>query len=117
MAGKRIRVIAVHFATDASTRAREITDVINQTSNDDYVIIMGDMNASSISEYDPFVAAGFTMANGGYLGSLLTWNATSPTVPADNIVCKGFAMKKIELFGDATLTDHKAIMAELTLIP
>lgn len=116
VAGKRIRVIAVHFDTGAQTRAREIADVINQTANDDYVIILGDMNASSISEYDPFVAAGFTMANGGYLGSVLTWDASSPTTPADNIVCKGFAMKKIELFGDATLTDHKAIMAELVML-
>lgn len=117
VAGKRIRIIAVHFDTTLTTRTREIADVINQTANDDYVIIMGDMNAASISEYDPFVSAGFTMANGGYLGSLLTWDASSPTVPADNIVCKGFAMKKIELFADATLSDHKAIIAELILIP
>lgn len=116
ISGKSIRVMVVHFDTTSGTRATEIEDVIRQTADDQYVIILGDMNAASISEYDPFVSAGFTMANGGYLGSLPTWDATSPSEPADNIVCRGFAMKKVETFADDTMSDHCALLAELVLI-
>lgn len=117
--GRVVKVAEAHLATDAEQPARtqQIAELITAFQNDSHVIIMGDFNCADIAEYAPFENAGYRMANGGYLGTLLTWNATEPQSPTDNIVCKGFAIGKIETFADATMTDHFALMAELTIIP
>lgn len=116
--GHVVKIVETHLDTDSGgRRPAQIAKLIADFANDPYVIIMGDFNCADIAEYKPFTNAGYRMANGGYLGTLLTWNATIPQTPADNIVCKGFAIRKIETFGDDTLTDHFAIMAELSLIP
>jgi hypothetical protein len=76
--------------------------------------LAGDFNVASASEYDTFKTAGYVMANHGYLGDITTQPAKSAC--ADNIICKGFSINNIQIIEDLTVTDHKGIYADLTLL-
>lgn len=84
----------------------------------------------SSSEYEPFIRAGYAMANHGYMGDLLTWpaGARAETVNGlipdeteyavlDNIICKGFAGTGVHVRHRPDLSDHALIEASLTMLP
>lgn len=92
--------------------------------------------AAGLAEFDPFIdgctvdgvayGGGFTLANSNSR-PLLTSPATNsrpdlsgrPQVPycyLDNIIVKGFTMSNVQVIDDGTLTDHCAVVADLTLI-
>ena len=100
--------------TDGSIRLAQIQQLISDFSNDDYVVIAGDFNVASASEYDTFKTAGYNMVNHGYLGDIMTQPEKSAY--ADNIICKGFSINNIQTVEDLTVTDHKGIYADLTLL-
>jgi endonuclease/exonuclease/phosphatase family metal-dependent hydrolase len=105
-------------------RAAQMQTLIDAFANESHVIICGDFNNPLSSEWDVFANAGYSMANHGYMGDLPTYPATKvengETVPPDktidNILVKGFAVSKIEIVDDATLTDHCGVVCDLTLI-
>ena len=113
-----IKVVETHLdwnqgSNGAAYRAAQIQKLIADFANFSHVIITGDFNVDSISEYDAFAEAGFSMANHGYLGRINTYPAGSPTAGLDNILCKGFAINGIHVVDDPELSDHCAIYAEL----
>lgn len=92
--------------------------------------------AAGLAEFDPFIEGcvvdgltyngGFTLANSEDR-PLLTSIATNsrpdlpsrPQVPycyLDNIIVKGFTMSNVQVIDDGTLTDHCAVVCDLTLI-
>lgn len=127
--GLLVKIVAVHLdygtssAADDSgrvARRQQMEELITAFASDDYVIICGDFNVNYHyeSDYDLFTAAGYKMVNHGYLGDIYTYPAgDSPSYALDNIVFKGFVANKIDILNDATLSDHAAIFADLTLIP
>ena len=122
IAGKVVKVVETHLDWDeggsgATNRAAQIQQLISDFADDDYVIIGADWNVADEDEYDALVSAGYNMANHGYLGDIPTYPAGASVDCLDNIVCKGFAISKIETIDDATLTDHCAVYADFTLIP
>lgn len=84
------------------------------------------------------INGGFTLANHGQWGDLKTADATGsrpdhltdpergnnnpntfynrPFCVLDNIIVKGFTMSNVQVIDDGTLTDHCAVVADLTLI-
>ena len=91
----------------ATYRESQIKEIINHFQKDKYVILCGDFNNSyGIEEYDPFIQAGYEMANGGKYGSFFTYRAKDPSDIIDNIFVKGLDIKKVESFCEPNLSDH-----------
>lgn len=120
--GTIIKIVETHLdlhgnGSDADTnRALQIQQLIDDFADFDHVVIGGDFNVNSTSEYDAFVEAGYQMANLGYLGRINTHPSGTPTTPLDNIMCKGMAINGIKIVNEETLTDHCCIYADFTLI-
>lgn len=130
ISGKVVKVVATHLdfnqgSTEAQkeqshqNRISQINKLIADFGGYPYVIMCADYNIGNINitDYDLFSSAGFSMLNvHGYLGQINTQPAGSPTMPLDNIIYKGFVSQKIGIIDDATISDHAAIFAELTMI-
>ena len=148
--GKSVLIASTHLHwaqnSDAVTsRALEIQHLVNWLDDEPYFILMGDFNTDGIyvasgkteqqymagvSDFSPFVEAGFTLANHGNFGDLKTCTATNsrPDIGAsepfrnrpycylDNIITKGFTMSNVRVIDDGTITDHCGVVADLTLI-
>lgn len=99
-------------------RAKQIEELIETFKDDHHVILCADWNTQAESEYAPFIRAGYTMANNGYMGKVKTWPAgPKASGPIDNIICKGFAVTGVHARHRPDLSDHALIEASLTLLP
>ena len=128
LGGNLVKIVETHLDYSSSSseedsgriaRRQQINELITAFADDDYVIICGDFNVNhgNVADYDLFTAAGYKMANHGYLGNIATYPAgDSPTVALDNIVYKGFVANKVDVLNDATLSDHKCLFADLTMV-
>lgn len=112
-----------------STRAQQISAIIDDLSSYSHIILGGDFNttADAQSEFAPFTTAGYTMANCGSFGVKMTWPSTgwqrsydanpgSPYCAIDNIIVKGFSINNVEIIDESHLTDHCGVVADLTII-
>ena len=121
--GKNIVVYVGHYQSQtqyATARATQYANVIAdaQAYGYEYVVFVGDFNAESISEYAPFVNAGYILCNGGYTGDHITLGPGETgweNIPTDNIIYSPNLMEThFEVLSDQTLnTDHYPIMATL----
>lgn len=122
---KLVCVVNVHLwyvEADTEVRAAQISDLLTVIANEKYVVICGDFNAASQSEYDAFVNAGYTLCNGGYAGWHYTWHAnpehtgtkfySDNVITSANIICENFEV--LDVFDDLT-SDHKPIVADLII--
>ena len=93
-----------------SARATQYANVIADAvaNGYEYVIFCGDFNAQTISEYQPFIDAGYEICNGGYTGD----HVTLRDIYADNIVYTSNLMEThFEVITGHTLnTDHYPIL-------
>ena len=118
IAGVETWFVAVHFEVGRQEylemQIAEMEQVIEQFSSCHHVVIAGDFNNHSSAMIQLFTEAGYTMANGGYLG----WIPTSMAGNAiDNIAVKGFKMDNIQVNQESgTLSDHRLISCDLTLL-
>lgn len=119
MAGENVHIVQTHLDhTYNAMRVSEINEVISAMSGYRYVIIAGDFNTGDEStietELAAFKNAGYTMANDGYIGLVVT-SLTQEYV--DNIVVKGFSMSNIHTRSDSgTLSDHLLIYCDLIML-
>lgn len=116
-----VKIVETHLDFNQNSngqayRTEQIQKLITDFANYTHVIIGGDFNVNSISEYDAFANAGYSMLNNGYLGKINTYPSGAPTAGLDNILCKGFSIGGIHIVDDNTLTDHCAVYADFTLI-
>ena len=123
--GHLVKIVETHLDFNqgdygAEYRYMQMQKLISDFATDEYVIISADFNVSSPSEYDAFTEAGYTIANHGYIGDLITYHghlAPYNQKPLDNIVCKGFRMSNIKVWEDTfDLSDHAAISCDLEMI-
>lgn len=119
---KTVKIVSTHLdfnqnSNGAKYRKEQMQELIDYFSNDPYVIIYADWNVSSVSEFDMFAEARWSMANHGYWGDIPTYPAGNKPIHAiDNIICKGFEISNVNTLNDGTLSDHVCIIADLTLI-
>lgn len=95
-------------------RFEQIHALIEQFSKCPYVIICADFNVANINEFQPFLDAGFSLANGEQLGTSNTYTASNPKYPMDNIITKGLDIHSKSIIGDKRLSDHCLIKARMT---
>lgn len=116
---KRVVIVSAHLDWNSGDsgkvyRQRQIAEIVERFGNLPRVIICGDWNVDEASEFAPFEAAGFTLANKTAAGSLPTWpSGESPNLPIDNIVVKGLRVSNVKVFNDQTLSDHCLIVADV----
>ena len=121
ISGVQTYVVETHLDwTSAEMRASQINQLLTAFSSYGHVIIGGDFNVATMSEYQPFVSAGYTMANGGYIGNVPTYLKDNGCI--DNIMVKGFAMSNIKAWDESGwseggLSDHSCISCDLVLLP
>lgn len=118
--GEEIVVVVTHLELLEEYRALQIAELIAAFADYKRVIICGDFNTQSISEFEPFTEAGYDMANGDMWGVEYTYvgNSVSPAedYPLDNIVVKGLKINNPRYPYDTDATDHKAVVADVYLI-
>lgn len=154
--GKSVIIASTHLnwaqnADAVTSRTAEIQSLISWLSSYPYVILMGDFNTDGIykasgektpeerlagaDDFDPFITAGFTLANHGAWGDIKTAPATDarqdtghlvPRSYLDNIIVKGFTMDNLQLLDLAangpntvdvgSITDHCVLVCDLTMI-
>lgn len=120
--GKDVYVVETHLDWNQNSngpayRASQIQQVIAAFNDKDYVIICGDFNITTYKEEEemqPFIDAGYTLANGGYLGFLRTERIWSHI---DHICAKGFSVSNIKLYEESLdLSDHCLISCDITML-
>ena len=122
VAGVEVCLVTVHFDFENdSYRQAQMDQVIERLSSYSHVIIAGDFNYNYLyaeSETKKFTDAGYTVANYGYIGKIITKRNKSGSISAlDNICVKGFKMDNIQVNEESwTLSDHKLISCDLTLL-
>jgi endonuclease/exonuclease/phosphatase family metal-dependent hydrolase len=152
--GIAVKIAATHLNWNQTqdyhdSRILEMKNIIKYFKDDEHVIVCGDFNTEGeyglhqagdtdytmdADEFDIFLygfedggvtyAGGYTAANHGVIGNLLTYPSTGgkperspvPIRPLDNVLTKGFRMSNIVVVDDGNLTDHCGIMCDLTLL-
>lgn len=134
--GKTVKLVTTHLDWSqneayAGYRAAQIQQLITAFKNEPYVIIGGDFNVDSPTEFNPFATNGFTMLNHANLGDICTYPASganaintnindkygaSPEIVLDNIIVKGFRISDVRLIDEGTMSDHCGLVADLTMI-
>ena len=118
--GKDVKVVSTHLDCVAGyeglqLRTGQIRELIESFKDEPFVIMCGDWNVEKTEEYDPFLKAGYRMANHGERGDLTTWPATKPKDCLDNIIVKGFDLEDTQVVSLPTLSDHCVITCNLSL--
>ena len=100
----------------SGNRQSQLAELLRQFGDQPNVIVSGDFNQATIDEFDPFVKAGFKLANGGGLGMFLTHRRrkTSFTPAIDNLLVKGFDILSVRTGDDSMiLSDHRMLVCRL----
>ncbi len=122
--GRIVKIVETHTdwnqgENGAAYRALQIREILDAFAKDEYVILAADWNVDSkvaMEEYQPFIDAGYTMANGGYLGLLSTYPRSKSGGFIDNIMVKGFAVSNIGVSEESgNLSDHQLIYCDLIM--
>ena len=117
-----VKIVLAHFGfnnadkTDTTKQDIQVAELVAAFQQEQYVIIMGDLNIPSLSVLDPFISAGYSLANGGAFGTFNTYryNDGFATRALDNIIVKGFNIKNVYMV-DTDYSDHNPLLADLEL--
>ena len=114
--GEKVYIVETHLDVPRykEQRAAQIRELIGAFEKADKVIICGDFNVSSLSEYDIFKNHGYMLANHGKFGDIVTFPWKKKESCIDNIICKGFDIKSIQVY-DTGLSDHYAIACDVVM--
>lgn len=126
--GKTVTVVNAHLSIEqdpTTHRTAEIAELITFMDSKDYVILSGDFNAASQSEYDAFVTAGYTICNGGSFGWFSTWPITAnlpdgwqttwPCENLDNIIVSSNIVPQDISTVECGISDHAPLVAMLRI--
>ena len=109
--GESIPIIVTHLAFDNNNPevcTDQIEELINIFDNESKIIIMGDFNVATPSEFDLFTNAGYQVAN---TGQYLTYSGQKAL---DNIVTKGLNIYNVGMMTTG-LSDHYPLYADIAL--
>ena len=111
--GKTVKLVSVHLAFDdyGSTNVviNQLNELIAYCAQYEHVVLMGDWNVGSFSEFDVFTEAGYTLANTDK--NMPTYKSGSSL---DNIIYKGVTVTDFTLAG-TNLSDHYALYCTITV--
>ena len=111
--GKTVKLVSAHLAFDdyGSTNVviNQLNELIAYCAQYEHVVLMGDWNVGSFSEFDVFTEAGYTLANTDK--NMPTYKSGSSL---DNIIYKGVTVTDFSLAG-TNLSDHYALYCTITV--
>ena len=119
---KQICVLCCHLSSGggeeyAALRAEQIAEVLALVQGEDYVIMGGDFNVQSLSEYSAFTDAGYKLVNGGYFPEKAT--TQGGIKPHDNIIVSpNIYVRNFHLDSDQydkLASDHLPLWSDLVL--
>ena len=122
--GREVHFVQTHLdwntnAKATKARPEQIRQLIEYFSAKSHVVIAGDFNVYSASEYAPFTKAGYQLASCGSRGEVKTVQADSnPFRAIDNIIVKGFSISDVRLADEKhALSDHSVLLSVLEMLP
>lgn len=120
----KICIINAHLSlqTDYNiARKQEHQELLSLMASEDYVILCGDFNAYSTSEFDVFKNAGYKLANGGDFGWFDTWTNFGQSQSSwsnkkiDNIIVSSNIDIQNVYVDNRNLSDHAPLITELII--
>lgn len=114
MRGERVKLVSTHLAFDNNNTqvcANQIAELISLYAGYDKVIFLGDWNVATFSMFDPFVTAGYTLANDG---SFITYPVGAGRA-LDNIIVKGLTISNPGMIETTSLSDHYPFYCDISL--
>lgn len=122
--GTKVCLINAHCAIEPDfeiTRKKQFLELIDVMKKEEYVILFGDFNAYTVSEFDFFTEAGYTLANGGEFGEFDTWphfdlEHSWKNEAIDNIIVSpNIKILNVEV-DRRDLSDHSMLYADIQII-
>ncbi len=119
--GREVHFVQTHLDWNSSEKAalarpEQIKQLVAHFADTPYVIIAGDFNVRKVEEYQPFLEAGWRIANCGPEAGCLDTVAPSRKArperryPLDNVIAKGFRLSGVFLDDkDLRLSDHRIL--------
>ena len=111
--GKIVKLVSVHLAFDdygsKNVLVNQLNELIEYCAQYEHVVMLGDWNVGSFSEFDVLVEAGYTLGNTDK--NMPTYKSGSSL---DNIVYKGVTVTDFSL-GGTNLSDHYALYCTITV--
>lgn len=118
--GKRLVIVETHLDLDRAARAFQIGELVRRFAAEERIVVSGDFNVSSASEFEPFVRAGFHAANAGAFGVIPTHRRRKfvLTPAIDNVFVKGLHLVGVR-DADPRLefSDHRPLVCRLSPHP
>lgn len=116
MFGRKVKIVETHLDLPRfkDYRMCQMNQLLKDFDDDKYVIICGDFNIAHTKEYDILQANGYQLANHGKFGDIVTFPWKKKGSCIDNIICKGFDIKSIQVY-DTGLSDHYAITCDVMM--
>jgi endonuclease/exonuclease/phosphatase family metal-dependent hydrolase len=113
MEGRLVKFVSTHLVFDNNRpsvlQLAQINELVSKYAGHNRVLMIGDWNVYAQSDFDPFVAAGYTLANDG---TIITYPGGSKAL--DNIVVKGLTITNVQAVA-SDLSDHYPLLATISL--
>ena len=109
-------VVQTHLDLVEDLRTGQIARLVKEFGALPRVIVAGDFNIARTEEFNPFVAAGFKMANAAAFGRFRTHRRRDAcyTTAIDNVFVKGFDILDVWTDDDPMfLSDHRILLCRL----
>jgi len=122
--GRKVCLINAHLSIETNfktNRQAEYEDLLREMEKEEYVIVFGDFNAYTTSEFKNFTKAGYSVANAGKHGIHYTWthfgtDSSWSNMAIDNIIVSpNIEILKVTC-DRRELSDHNMLVAELRLL-
>ena len=120
--GHTVYLINTHLSIDADAtihRQSEIAQLVEFLSNKEYFMLCGDLNASDLTEWTPFINAGYNLANNGWYGTFGTWpnfNMDWTNTAIDNVITSNnIKMNNVFIDYRNGYSDHAALVVDLEI--
>lgn len=121
--GTRVCVLNAHCSLEPDFtvhRQTEFEELLRVMREEEHVILMGDFNAYSVSEFALFQKAGYRIANGGEFGTFDTWtNFDKPSSWKNKAIDNIIVSRDIRILNVSVdrrdLSDHSMLIADLVL--
>ena len=122
--GRKVCLINAHLSIEPDVninRKFEYEDLLKAMEKEEYVIVFGDFNAYTVSEFDVFKNAGYSVVNGGKFGTFDTWtNFDKPSSWTNKAIDNIIVSPNIEILSAKVdrrdLSDHNILIAELHIL-
>lgn len=114
--GELVKLVSVHLAFDGegseNVVINQLKELIAYCEQYENVVLLGDWNINSFSEFKTFTDAGYTLANTD--NTLPTYRKDGSCDSLDNIIYKGVTVSDFSLAG-TDLSDHYALYCTITV--